>query len=1208
MTADSRSRSGERARETELMRRLTYWTVSTCALAFAGAFACSGDPVVTNEIVRIRDATVAECADGGQTILVGVDGNDDDKLEGAEIKSTSPVCNGSVGETGPMGVPGTNALVVTTAEAAGANCTAGGVRLDAGLDDDGDGTLQAGEIDATSYICNGADGADGLVSLTRTSTNTNGACGQRDGVLFESGLDTDGNGTLDDTEVTNSNAICDANDGAPARIVVTDEPAGLNCVAGGQRIVSGTDENRDGVLTGSEIQDTTFVCDPINNLVSVTALVSGTSTICPTGGSRIEVGLDTNANGTLDTAEISQTTYSCSGSDGVSSLVSVTPEAPGANCVNGGQRVASGRDVDGNGTLDAGEVTSTAFVCDGSNGQNGMNGVNGGLVRVSAEPNGANCPNGGSRIESGLDTSNDGVLDAGEVTATSYVCSGPALNSLVRTTALAPGPDCANGGVRIDSGLDTDGNGVLGGAETTASAFVCNGMGMVPFAIQTATLVDGVAGQPYAATLTAAGGTGGNYMWSISAGTLPPGLTLDPMGTPDTILSGLPTGGGNYTFTVTVTDFFGQAASRQFTIIVAGPLLAITTFVVPQISVGTPYNFSLGVTGGAPPYTWSVVQSALPVGLSLAANGVISGTPTQNVTTDVQVRVNDSGGSRRDARIVFRNPHDWVAYSADATTDTVVEIYAVNVAGVTPGTPITLNPPPVTGGSLGQTTTPTYTDAKMSRSGDKIAFVGDFAVDGAEELFWVDLRGAAPGAPVRAHAPFTVDTQDVDADDYWWTNDSRWLGFIADDVTDSEFNLYVVDTEAPIPTAIRVNNVLPTGSDVDTADGWRFSPDSTRVAYISDEETPAIESLYVVDLTVQPFTPQRVNVGDANTDVTNFLWTPDSSGLVYVSDDLTDGILELFYSNVTGPAPTAPVRISAPFINTAGDVGTSVSFDRPADFGVSPDGLRVYYIADARIESVDELYVVDLATPGVARLVSHDGRTDTNDDVDLVNWTPDSQSVVFVADTQTTGILEVFIADATGEGAPAPITLNAPFVTNGDISQATANFSTDEVVIDPNNRGVYFMADGATDAIETVYYSAFETPGTMIDLAPNIDGAEDVNSFFVSVDGTVLVWHGDPTASAIDEIYAVNIAGATPGAPARVNGNLVTNGDVLSGVSTTAREYTFVDSSRAVIYVADELTDTDNQVFMTPLTNGVPGASTPLMTVVTGGDAFDLYR
>lgn len=1174
------------------------------------AFGCSGDSSPSNEIVRIRTATATECPDGGQAILVGIDGNDDNRLEGAEIISTSPVCNGSVGDPGEMGIPGTNALVVTAAEAAGNNCASGGTRLDVGIDDDGNGTLDAGEIDATSYICNGADGADGRTSLTRTSTNT-AECGAAGGVAIDTGIDTDGNGTLEDPEVTNTSVACNGRDGARSLVDVTPEPTGANCVAGGLRIDAGVDENGDGVLTGIEIGDTSYVCNAINNLVSVTAELAGTSTICPNGGSRIQVGLDVNTNAVLDPTEVTQTSFSCSGANGSSSLVSVTPEAAGANCANGGQRVDNGVDTNANGTLEAGEIISTSFVCNGANGQAGQDGVdgqNGALVRVSAEVAGANCINGGSRIETGLDANQNGTLEAGEVTTTSYVCDGASRESLVTSTPVAPGPNCANGGARIDGGLDLDGDGMLDTAEITSTAFVCNGMGMVPFAIQTAMLPDGVANQPYAATLSAAGGTGGNYTWSIVAGALPPGLTLEPMGTPSTTLSGLPTGGGNFTFTVQVTDFFGQAASRQFTIVVAGPVLAITTFVVPDIEVGTPYNFTLGAVGGAAPYTWSVVQAALPAGLTLATNGTISGTPTVNLDTDVQVRVTDNGGATRDARLDFHNQRNWVAFSADATTDTVVELYVVDVSGATPGMPITISPTPVAGGSLGQTTSPVYSDARMSRSGDKISFVGDFATDGAEEIWFVDLRGATPSAPVRANTPFTATTQDVDADDHRWSDDSRWLAFIADDVNDSEFNLFVIDTDAATPTPVQVNGVLPSGSDVDTSDSLRFSPDSTRLAYISDEETAAVETLYVVDLTSFPLVPQRVSLGGATADVSLFKWTHDSSALVYAADDLTDGIIELFISNVSGASPTAPVRLNTPFSNSSGDVGTSVSFDRPSDFGVSPDSQRVFYIADARTESVDELYVVDIANPGAARLVSHDGVTGTADDVDRAFWTPDSQSLVFVSDSGTSGVLEVFIGDATGTAAPIPTTLNAPFVTNGDVSQGTAAFSANEVVVDPNNRGVYFMADGVTDTVESLFFSPFDAPGTMVDLAPNIDGTEDVNSFQVSKNGNLVVWNGDPTGSAIDEVYAVDTSGSTFGAPARVNGPLVTNGDVNSGATTTARGFDIVGSGRAVIYIADEITDAQDQPFYCPINAGVPGTSVPMITPVAGGNTFDVYR
>jgi hypothetical protein len=68
--------------------------------------------------------------------------------------------NGATGPQGNAGINGTNgqnSLVKTTTEAAGANCAAGGVKLEYGLDANNDGILGAGEINAllTKYICNG---------------------------------------------------------------------------------------------------------------------------------------------------------------------------------------------------------------------------------------------------------------------------------------------------------------------------------------------------------------------------------------------------------------------------------------------------------------------------------------------------------------------------------------------------------------------------------------------------------------------------------------------------------------------------------------------------------------------------------------------------------------------------------------------------------------------------------------------------------------------------------------------------------------------------------------------------------------------------------------------------------------------------------------------------------------------------------------------
>jgi len=64
----------------------------------------------------------------------------------------------------------------------------------------------------------------------------------------------------------------------------------------------------------------------------------------------------------------------------------------------------------------------------GPQGQAGVNGTNGlnALIKTTTEPVGANCANGGTKIETGSDANGNGVLDAGEVNAglTKYVCDG----------------------------------------------------------------------------------------------------------------------------------------------------------------------------------------------------------------------------------------------------------------------------------------------------------------------------------------------------------------------------------------------------------------------------------------------------------------------------------------------------------------------------------------------------------------------------------------------------------------------------------------------------------------------------------------------------------------------------------------------------------------------------------------------------------------
>lgn len=64
--------------------------------------------------------------------------------------------------------------------------------------------------------------------------------------------------------------------------------------------------------------------------------------------------------------------------------------------------------------------------CGGSDGDPGTPGANGlnALLAVSAEAPGAHCADGGSRIDAGLDADRNGTLAATEVGSTQYVCNG----------------------------------------------------------------------------------------------------------------------------------------------------------------------------------------------------------------------------------------------------------------------------------------------------------------------------------------------------------------------------------------------------------------------------------------------------------------------------------------------------------------------------------------------------------------------------------------------------------------------------------------------------------------------------------------------------------------------------------------------------------------------------------------------------------------
>ncbi|MDD2539719.1 MAG: putative Ig domain-containing protein [Desulfuromonadaceae bacterium] len=165
-------------------------------------------------------------------------------------------------------------------------------------------------------------------------------------------------------------------------------------------------------------------------------------------------------------------------------------------------------------------------------------------------------------------------------------------------------------------------------------------------AVTTASLPGATVGTSYSQALAASGGTT-PYTWSISAGNLPAGLSLN---TSSGVISGTPTTAATATnFTVMVTDSATSAGTAtkvlSITVIASGtPLSITTTSPLAAGMVGTAYGpVILAANGGTGPYTWTVTSgSALPTGLTLSTAGVISGTPSASGTTVVNITVTDA--------------------------------------------------------------------------------------------------------------------------------------------------------------------------------------------------------------------------------------------------------------------------------------------------------------------------------------------------------------------------------------------------------------------------------------------------------------------------------------------------------------------------------------------------------------------------------------
>ncbi|WP_224367772.1 Ig domain-containing protein [Hyalangium versicolor] len=226
-----------------------------------------------------------------------------------------------------------------------------------------------------------------------------------------------------------------------------------------------------------------------------------------------------------------------------------------------------------------------------------------------------------------------------------FTCLHEARRCLPDCGALGPCPIEEPPDASSDAGPDEDGGsdagpdgGSDGGSDGGTDAGTDGGMDAgVPFSLLTERLPLAIEQTPYTADVQAQGGIPPYQFRATEA--LPEWLTLDG-GT----LSGTPPRPGTFRVAVEASDTNTPPSQQSATY--TSRVRAMLRLAGPAILVdgysGTFYTEKISATGGVPPYSFKVVSSNGPAGVTLLLDGSVTGTPSSTGTYTSLLQVTDS--------------------------------------------------------------------------------------------------------------------------------------------------------------------------------------------------------------------------------------------------------------------------------------------------------------------------------------------------------------------------------------------------------------------------------------------------------------------------------------------------------------------------------------------------------------------------------------
>ncbi len=390
--------------------------------------------------------------------------------------------------------------------------------------------------------------------------------------------------------------------------------------------------------------------------------------------------------------------------------------------------------------------------------------------------------------------------------------------------------------------------------------------------------------------------------------------------------------------------------------------------------------------------------------------------------------------------------------------------------------------------------------------------------------------------------------------------------YLADQETDGVFNLYLASSGARLnPRLTSVGNVI----------SFALTPDKTAVVYIADQDSAGVFELYQVNIAT-PGVSVKLNgkLIPPGGNVTSFAITPDGTSVVYLADQRIDQVFELFRVLFSNPA-------SSTLLNTPLSSGQTVK-----QFAVTPDSTRVVYIAnqDPLNLTVDELYQVAFLNPPSDNTKLNASLVTGGNVIDFA-ISPNSVSVVYLADQTTVGVFQIYLAQVLVPGSGSVTPLNGTLVSGGNVTT---------FAVTPNSAAVIYRADQTTNNVFELYQVAFVTPTQSVKLNGTLTAGGNVSTFTIAPNGSAVVYSADQVILGVVELFRVALS-QPPGPAQKVNP------DYVAGQKVTA--FAITPDSSAAIYMANQPAVTTAVQLFEVSFSSLQVSSPPLNgTLVSGGN------